>query len=255
MYDFAPILPELILTAGAVLLMMVAAGCARKVIFSYMGNPGVGSLRIVRSAIEQGKLEWEEYSHFGMITRLQAGASGLPFLPMNQTGAVDLVIGTHAILQEDVQFAKLGLVVIDEPGVVAKHGVSPASIPDLLGLVGDDAVERLPEGYRLDHWRPEYAGGVSTAVFESFEHATDSRWDPRFRTLLGSKKVVGMIDQGMMGQHLPACTSVTRAPTIVSTLRSVRMRAKIDRTRLYALFQSSGFPSSSGSFSITISKL
>ena len=56
---------------------MVAAGCARKVIFSYMGNPGVGSLRIVRSAIEQGKLEWEEYSHFGMITRLQAGASGL----------------------------------------------------------------------------------------------------------------------------------------------------------------------------------
>lgn len=69
---------------------MVAAGCAKKVIFSYMGNPGVGSLRIVRSAIEQGRLEWEEYSHFGMITRLQAGASGLPFLPMNQTGATDL---------------------------------------------------------------------------------------------------------------------------------------------------------------------
>ncbi len=69
---------------------MVAAGCARKVIFSYMGNPGVGSLRIVRKAIEQGRLEWEEYSHFGMITRLQAGASGLPFLPMNQTGATDL---------------------------------------------------------------------------------------------------------------------------------------------------------------------
>ena len=70
--------------------MLVAAGCARKVIFSYMGNPGVGSLRIVRSALEQGKLEWEEYSHFGMITRLQAGASGLPFLLMNQTGATDL---------------------------------------------------------------------------------------------------------------------------------------------------------------------
>ncbi len=69
---------------------MVAAGCARKVIFSYMGNPGVGSLRIVRGAIEQGKLEWEEYSHFEMITRLQAGAIGLPFLPMNQTGAADL---------------------------------------------------------------------------------------------------------------------------------------------------------------------
>ncbi|WKZ39338.1 MAG: CoA-transferase [Anaerolineales bacterium] len=69
---------------------MVAAGCAKKVIFSYMGNPGVGSLRIVRGAIERGELEWEEYSHFGMITRLQAGAAGLPFLPMNQTGATDL---------------------------------------------------------------------------------------------------------------------------------------------------------------------
>lgn len=69
---------------------MVAAGCARKVIFSYMGNPGVGSLRLVRAAIEKGELEWEEYSHFGMITRLQAGAAGLPFLPMKQTAATDL---------------------------------------------------------------------------------------------------------------------------------------------------------------------
>jgi len=69
---------------------MVAAGCARKVIFSYMGNPGVGSLRIVRSELEAGRLEWEEYSHFGMISRLQAGATGLPFMPMNPTAAGDL---------------------------------------------------------------------------------------------------------------------------------------------------------------------
>ena len=66
---------------------LVAAGCARKVIFSYMGNPGVGSLRIVRSELEAGRLEWEEYSHFSMITRLQAGAAGLPFLPMKPTAA------------------------------------------------------------------------------------------------------------------------------------------------------------------------
>jgi glutaconate CoA-transferase subunit A len=69
---------------------MVAAGCAKKVIFSYMGNPGVGSLRIVRAAVESGKLEWEEYSHFGMISRLQAGATGMSFIPMNQTAATDL---------------------------------------------------------------------------------------------------------------------------------------------------------------------
>jgi glutaconate CoA-transferase subunit A len=69
---------------------MVAARCARKVIFSYMGNPGVGSLRVVRSELEAGHLEWEEYSHFGMISRLQAGAAGLPFMPMNPTAAGDL---------------------------------------------------------------------------------------------------------------------------------------------------------------------
>jgi glutaconate CoA-transferase subunit A len=69
---------------------MVAAGCARKLIFSYSGNPGVGSLRIVRSEMEACRLEWEEYSHFGMISRLQAGAAGLPFIPMNQTAAGDL---------------------------------------------------------------------------------------------------------------------------------------------------------------------
>ena len=69
---------------------MAAAGCAQKVIFSYMGNPGVGSLRILRTELEAGRIEWEEYSLFGMISRLQAGATGLPFIPMNQTAATDL---------------------------------------------------------------------------------------------------------------------------------------------------------------------
>ena len=69
---------------------MVAAGCARKIIFSYSGNPGVGSLRIIRQEMEAGRLEYEEYSHFAMITRVAAGAAGLPFLPMRPTGGDDL---------------------------------------------------------------------------------------------------------------------------------------------------------------------
>ncbi|MCS6910854.1 MAG: CoA transferase subunit A, partial [Anaerolineales bacterium] len=69
---------------------LVAAGCARKLIFSYSGNPGVGSLRIVRAEMEAGRLEYEEYSHFAMITRLTAGAAGLPFLPMKSVGTDDL---------------------------------------------------------------------------------------------------------------------------------------------------------------------
>lgn len=69
---------------------LVGAGCAKKIIFSYSGNPGVGSLRAVRAAMEAGTLDYEEYSHFAMITRLTAGAAGLPFLPMKSVGTEDL---------------------------------------------------------------------------------------------------------------------------------------------------------------------
>jgi len=44
----------------------------------------------LREELESGRLAWEEYSHYGMISRLQAGASGLSFFPMNSTAAGDL---------------------------------------------------------------------------------------------------------------------------------------------------------------------
>ena len=120
---------------------MVAAGCAKKVIFSYMGNPGVGSLRIVRSALEQGKLEWEEYSHFGMITRLQAGASGLPFLPMNQTGAADLEKANSNIKRIPDPFGGKDVVVVPalNPDVAIVHVQRADASGDahLWGIIGE----------------------------------------------------------------------------------------------------------------------
>ena len=77
-------------TPDLVYEQMVAAGCADKLIFSYSGNPGVGSLHLVRAEMEAGRLAHEEYTHFAMITRLTAGAAGLPFLPMQPVGADDL---------------------------------------------------------------------------------------------------------------------------------------------------------------------
>ena len=77
-------------TPDLVYEQMVAAGCADKLIFSYSGNPGVGSLHLVRAELESGRLAYEEYTHFAMITRLTAGAAGLPFLPMQPVGADDL---------------------------------------------------------------------------------------------------------------------------------------------------------------------
>jgi glutaconate CoA-transferase subunit A len=64
---------------------MIAAGCVHKLVFSYLGNPGVGSLHCVRRAVEKGipqPLEIEEYSHFGMVARYMAGAARLPFFPL-----------------------------------------------------------------------------------------------------------------------------------------------------------------------------
>jgi glutaconate CoA-transferase subunit A len=72
---------------------MIAAGCAKKIIFSYAGNPGVGSLRCFRRAHEKGipaPLEVEEYTHFGLSGRLFAGATNMPFLPMRTNLGSDL---------------------------------------------------------------------------------------------------------------------------------------------------------------------
>src|SRR3954449_9340564 len=61
---------------------LIGMGCAGKLIFSWGGNPGVGSLRRFRDAVENGwpcPLELEEHSHAGMANRYAAGASNLPF--------------------------------------------------------------------------------------------------------------------------------------------------------------------------------
>jgi len=58
------------LTPDLIYDQIIAAGCAKKLVFSYLGNPGVGSLHAVRRAVEKGipaQLEVEEYSHFGMV--------------------------------------------------------------------------------------------------------------------------------------------------------------------------------------------
>jgi glutaconate CoA-transferase subunit A len=73
------------MTPDLVYDQMIAAGVAKKLIFSYLGNPGVGSLYCVRRAVEKAipkPLEIEEYSHFGMVCRYVAGASKLPFFPL-----------------------------------------------------------------------------------------------------------------------------------------------------------------------------
>src|SRR6266705_68954 len=70
------------LTPDLIYDQMIGAGCARKLAFSWAGNPGVGSLHAFRRAVEgtgSAPLEIEEYSHFGMVARFSACAARLPF--------------------------------------------------------------------------------------------------------------------------------------------------------------------------------
>src|SRR3954462_5489250 len=72
---------------------MIGMGCARKLVFSWAGNPGVGSLHRFRDAVENAwpaPLEIEEHSHADMAARYQAGASGLPFAVMRGYVGSDL---------------------------------------------------------------------------------------------------------------------------------------------------------------------
>ena len=80
------------LTPDLVYDQMIAAGVARKLVFSWLGNPGVGSLHAVRRVTEgdRATLELEEYSHFGMVARYTAGAMKLPFFPLRSYAETDL---------------------------------------------------------------------------------------------------------------------------------------------------------------------
>ncbi len=80
------------LTPDVIYDQMVAAGVARKLIFSWMGNPGVGGLHAIRRVTEgeSASLELEEYSHWGMVARYTAGALKLPFFPLRSYFETDL---------------------------------------------------------------------------------------------------------------------------------------------------------------------
>ena len=70
------------MTPDVIYDQLIGAGCVSKLVFSWGGNPGVGSLHRMREAIQEGwprPLEIEEHSHAGMAERWRAGAAGLPF--------------------------------------------------------------------------------------------------------------------------------------------------------------------------------
>jgi len=88
------------MTPDVIYDQLIGAGCARKLVFSWGGNPGVGSLHRFRDAVQNGwpvPLEIEEHSHAGMANRYVAGASGLPFAVLRGYVGTDLSAQTPNI--------------------------------------------------------------------------------------------------------------------------------------------------------------
>src|SRR5437868_1766583 len=88
------------MTPDLVYDQLIGAGCARKLIFSWGGNPGVGSLHRFRDAVENGwpaPLEIEEHSHAALANRYVAAASGLPFAVLRGAPGTDLPAHTTTI--------------------------------------------------------------------------------------------------------------------------------------------------------------
>jgi glutaconate CoA-transferase subunit A len=109
------------LTPDLVADQMIAAGCVSKMVFSWAGNPGAGSLHAFRRAA--GTLELDEYSHFGMVARFTAGAAGLPFWPLRNYAGTDLPKANPNIREVACPFTgeRLAAVPALEPDVTIVH--------------------------------------------------------------------------------------------------------------------------------------
>lgn len=95
------------MTPDLVYDQLIGSGCASKLIFSWGGNPGVGSLHRFRDAVETGwpaPLAIEEHSHAGMAARYSAGASGLPFAVLRGYVGTDLPNHTATIAPIECPF-------------------------------------------------------------------------------------------------------------------------------------------------------
>ena len=136
---------------------MIAAGVARKLVFSWLGNPGVGGLGAIRRRTEPAtsdmpdpdggvaegrlpRLELEEYSHFGMVGRYTAGAANLPFYPLRSYFETDLPNANPLIreIQSPYGDGKVYAVPPLKPDVTVVHAqrADAAGNTQIWGLLG-----------------------------------------------------------------------------------------------------------------------
>lgn len=197
---------------------LIGAGCVRKLIFSWGGNPGVGSLHRFRDAIENGwpePLEIEEHSHAAMASAYTAGASGLPFSILRGYTGTDLPRYNQNIRFVECPFTgeRLAAVPALRPDVAIIHAQKADHRGNVLmwGIVGvqkeaalsakrvvvtvEEVVEDLratPNASVLPFWTVDAVAKVPGGAFPSYamgyydrDNAFYKRWDEISRTREG----------------------------------------------------------------------
>src|SRR5579875_1557484 len=125
------------MTPDVIYDQLIGMGCARKLVFSWGGNPGVGSLHRFRDAVENGwpaPLEVEEHSHAAMAAAYAAGASNLPFGTLRGYIGSDLPNHNARIKFVDCPFTgeRLAAVPALRPDVAIVHGQQANRAGDVL---------------------------------------------------------------------------------------------------------------------------
>jgi glutaconate CoA-transferase, subunit A len=180
---------------------LIGMGCARKLVFSWGGNPGVGSLHRFRDAVENGwpvPLELEEHSHAGMANRYVAGASGLPFAVLRGYSGTGLAQQTTGIRPITCPFTGEVLTAVQalRPDVTVVHAqrADRAGNVQMWGITGiqkeavlaarrslvtvEEIVPELderPGGMVLPTWAVSYVATAPGGSHPSYTHGYSER--------------------------------------------------------------------------------
>ena len=196
------------MTPDLVYDQMIGAGCAKALVFSWGGNPGVGSLHRFRDAVENGwpnPLEIEEHSHAGMANRYVAGASGLPFAVLRGYAGTDLVAQTATLAPITCPFTGEVLTAVPalRPDVTIIHAqrADRSGNVQLWGLPGVqkeavlaartslvtveeivDVIEPVPGAVVLPAWAVTYVACAPGGAHPSYAHGYSDRDNDYYRT-------------------------------------------------------------------------
>lgn len=131
------------LTPDIVYDQMIGMGCARRMVFSWGGNPGVGSLHRFRDAVEHGwpvPLEIEEHSHAGLAAAFAAGAANLPFGVLRGYAGTDLAGRASSVATVRCPFTGETLAAVQamrpDVGIIHAQRADRAGNVQLWGITG-----------------------------------------------------------------------------------------------------------------------